>query len=181
MTRVDRRPQARLMKLVLIVAVAENGVIGRQGELPWRLSADLRRFKRLTMGHPIIMGRRTWESIGRPLPGRTSIVVSANAEFDPGFEEVRVAVGLDAALELARQATGDQGSAFVIGGARLYEAALPSADQLQVTRVRADVGGDVRLSKFQLSDWRMTHSEHHEADDKNQYAMDFETYERATP
>src|SRR5262245_39403640 len=104
------------MIVSLIAAVAENGVIGRDGGLPWRLSADLKRFKRLTMGHPLIMGRRTWESLGRPLPGRTSIVVTRQTRFDAGFPDVLVVHDMEAALTAAAAAPGGETEAFVIGG-----------------------------------------------------------------
>src|ERR1700759_3434706 len=118
------------MRISIIVAVAENGVIGRGGELPWRLSADLQRFKKLTMGHTIIMGRRTWESIGRPLPGRRTIVVTRQTGY-PVVEGVQTAASLDDALETA-EAAGES-EAFVVGGAQLYQEALHHADRFYFT------------------------------------------------
>ncbi len=163
------------MSLTLLVAVAENRVIGRQGELPWRLSADLRRFKRLTMGHAILMGRKTWESIGRPLPGRTSIVISRQADYQPRFDEVQVASDLDAALALASE-VGDQ--AFVVGGAGIYELALPRADRLLLTRVHAGVEGDVFFPEIDWSQWRLVEEEKHPKDEKNEFAFSFQNFER---
>lgn len=168
--------------LSLIVAVAENRVIGRDGGLPWRLPADLRRFKRITMGRPLIMGRRTWESIARPLPGRTSIVVTRQTEFDPGFDEVYVADSLDDALAIATRrspAADGMGEVFVIGGASLYEAALPQADRLYLTRVEATVLGDVLFPELDLRDWERLTSERHPADEGNEFAMTFEVYKRS--
>lgn len=161
--------------------MAENGVIGRDGALPWRLSADLKRFKRLTMGHPIIMGRRTWESIGRPLPGRTSIVVSRRPNFGTQFPEVFVASDWDAALRLATQAPGGDVEAFAIGGEEIFCAALPQAERLYLTRVLAEVEGDARFPEFDLRQWRLASSEPHSADADNDFAHQFEIYERITP
>src|SRR4051812_28540737 len=106
------------MRISIIVAVAENGVIGRGGTLPWRLSADLQRFKRLTMGHTIIMGRRTWESIGRPLPGRRTVVVTRQLNYRLEDSAVTVASNLEQALKIAENTADDE--AFIVGGAELY-------------------------------------------------------------
>ncbi len=128
-----------MSEVVLIAAVARNGVIGKGGALPWHLPEDLRHFKALTLGHPIIMGRRTWESLGRPLPGRHNIVVSRDAQWQPvGAER---ADSLPAALALAAGAP----RVFVIGGAQLYAAALPLADALELTEIDADFDGDTHF------------------------------------
>ena len=166
------------MKLSLIVAVAENGVIGRDGELPWHLAADLRRFKRLTMGHAIVMGRKTWESIGRPLPGRTSIIITRQTDYDLGNSRVLVARGLDEALELARKADCEQNQIFIIGGAAIYEDTLPRADRLYLTRVHAPVEGDVRFPTIDWSQWQLREQSHHTADSLNDHDYSFEMYER---
>src|SRR5215216_4384675 len=121
------------MRISLIAAVAENGVIGRQGQLPWRLSDDLRRFKRLTMGHTIIMGRRTWESIGRALPGRRAVVVTRQDNYPVRDASVSVVGSIDEALQVAETA-GDP-EAFIIGGSEVYRAALSRADRLYITIV----------------------------------------------
>jgi dihydrofolate reductase len=164
------------MRVSIIVAVAENGVIGRGGELPWHLSADLQRFKRLTMGHTIIMGRRTWESIGRPLPGRRTIVVSRQPDYQIEFSEVARAASLDEALQLAATAGDDE--AFIVGGAELYREALFRADRLHVTRVRANVEGDTHFPAVQWDQWQFAVGEEHTADDRNDHAYAFEVYER---
>ena len=164
------------MRVSIIVAVAENGVIGRDGELPWHLSADLQRFKRITMGHTIVMGRRTWESIDRPLPGRKSIVVSRQTDYETGFENVTRAGSLYDALQLAA-ASGDE-EAFIIGGAELYREALRRADLLHVTRVRANVEGDTSFPTVDWDQWQFVQGEEHTADDNNDYDYAFETYER---
>jgi dihydrofolate reductase len=165
-----------VMRLSIIAAVAENGVIGRGGKLPWHLSDDLRRFKQLTMGHTIVMGRRTWESIGRPLPGRRTIVVSRQVDYRVVAENVVLAASLDDALQFA-QGAGDA-DVFIVGGAELYRDALPRADRLCLTRVHADVPGDTYFPQFDLREWQLTASEHHEADANNDYAFRFEVYER---
>lgn len=163
------------MRLSLIVAIARNRVIGRDGGLPWRLSADLRRFKSLTMGHHLIMGRKTYDSLGRPLPGRTSIVLTRQTQF-VAAEGVLLASNLDAALAMARE-RGDA-EAFVIGGAEIYRLALPRCDRAYVTRVAAEVEGDTRLEGWDESQWRLEAAEPHSADDKNEYDFTFETYSR---
>lgn len=166
------------MQLSIIVAVAENGVIGREGTLPWHLSADLQRFKRLTMGHPILMGRRTWESIGRPLPGRTSIVITRQRDYQPGHAGVLVAANLDEALTHARRVSKEIDVAFIIGGARIYEMSLPRADRLLMTVVHAAVDGDVRFPHVDWSAWRLESEESHPADANNDYRHTFQTWLR---
>jgi dihydrofolate reductase len=166
------------MRVSLIAAVAENGVIGRDGQLPWRLSADLRRFKTLTMGRPIIMGRRTWESIGRPLPGRTSIVVTRKRRFRPASDEVLVAYTIEAAIDEAATAPGGDAETFVIGGAQLYAAALPLVQRVYLTRVLAAVEGDAVFPPVEWSKWKLLSSENHPADAKNEFPYAFEVYDR---
>ncbi|TWU30379.1 dihydrofolate reductase [Bythopirellula polymerisocia] len=166
------------MKIAILVAVSENGIIGREGKLPWHMSADLRRFRRITMEHAILMGRKTWESIGRPLHGRTSIVISHNKDYDTGHSEVKVAGDLDEALAIARQADCDQDQAFVIGGAAIYELALPQADRLYFTRVLADVEGDVSFPEVNWSEWEVKEESHHTADEFDEYDHTFSVYQR---
>jgi dihydrofolate reductase len=168
------------MIVSLIAAVAENGVIGRGGELPWKLSADLRRFKSLTMGRPIIMGRRTWESLGRPLPGRTSIVVTRQPRFATAFPEVRIASTIEAALDAAAAAPGGDVEAFVIGGGEIYAVAMPHANRLYLTRVLASVEGDATFPPWDERHWRLLTTENHAADAKNDFPHTFEVYERAS-
>jgi dihydrofolate reductase len=162
------------MKVSLIVAAAENGVIGRNNGLPWQLSADLRRFKELTLGHSIIMGRKTFESIGRPLSGRHMIVITRQPNYQPsGAEAVRsLAEALSAAAD-----SGD-GEAFVIGGAEIFREAVARADRIHLTRVHAAVDGDAFFAMPESTDWRLTSSESHPADAKNEYPYTFEVYER---
>ena len=157
------------MNLTLVVAAAENDVIGRDGDLPWRLPADLAHFKSVTMGRPIVMGRRTWESIGRPLPGRENIVVSRNPDFVA--EGARVVGSLAEALEHARSLGAPE--LMVIGGAGLYAAAFPMADRVLLTRVHAVVAGDTRMPFLDPEDWRVTEVRDRAADDRTPYRLSF--------
>ena len=154
--------------------MAENGVIGRDGGLPWHLATDLKRFKRLTMGHTVIMGRKTWESIGRPLPGRRMVVISRQSDYRPAG--VEVVSNLDDALAIASAAGDDE--AFVIGGAEIYRLALPRADRLYVTLVLAEVEGDACFPDVDWDQWRRIDSESHEADAENDYAHVYHVFER---
>ncbi len=142
--------------ICLVVAMARNRVIGRGLKLPWHLPGDLRHFRALTIGKPVIMGRRTWDSIGRPLPGRTNIVVTRNPEF--GAEGARRCPDLDSALELARDVALIDGvdEIMVIGGAQLYALALPLADRIYLTEVLVDVDGDVLFPEFERSAWEVS-------------------------
>ena len=157
------------MKLALICAMSENRVIGRDNGLPWHLSEDLKYFRRTTMGNCMIMGRNTWESIGRALPGRTSIVITSNAEYHA--EGAEVVGSLQQAIERAEAVSKETNStqAFVIGGAVLYQAALPLADTLYLTRVHAKVEGDTILHEFDESNWKEISREKYQRDESNQY------------
>jgi dihydrofolate reductase len=160
------------MRVTLIAAVSENGVIGRGNALPWHLPADLQRFKRLTTGHAVVMGRKTWESIRRPLPHRRNIVISSAPGFQPtGATVVR---SLPAAIEAAR----DLAEVFAIGGSRVFEAALPLTDRLELTRVHAQVPGDVFFPKIDFSEWKLVAEERHPADGDHAYPFSFLTYDR---
>lgn len=164
------------MRISIIVAVAENSVIGRGGQLPWKLSADLQRFKRLTMGHTIIMGRRTWESIGRPLPGRRTVIVSRQPNYRVDEAAVLVASSLEQALKVAEESNDDE--AFIVGGAELYRLTLAQADRLYVTRVATSADGDIFFPGVDWSRWNLIDTSRHDADEKNEYAATFEVYER---
>jgi len=132
---------------VLVAAVAENGVIGAEGGLPWRLPGDLKRFKALTMGRPLIMGRRTFDSIGRALPGRRNIVITRNPDWRaPGVETA-------ASLQAALSECGGDGEAMVIGGAEIFAAAMPLADRIELTRVHARPAGDTYFPELDEADW----------------------------
>ncbi len=157
-------------RVYLVAAVAANGTIGAAGQLPWRLPEDLTHFKRVTMGHPVIMGRRTWESLGRPLPGRENIVVSTRRGYEaPG---AAVASSLDAALALC----AGEPVAFVIGGTRLFEAALPLASGLVMTEIKRDYAGDAWFPQYERSQWRESQREAHTAADGTRF--DFVLYEK---
>jgi dihydrofolate reductase len=162
------------MILSCIAAVAENGVIGRGDALPWRLSADLKRFKELTTGHVLIMGRKTFASIGRPLSNRTSIVLTR----DPAYRQPGVVVvhSLEEALERCR----DEQEVFAIGGAAVFREALPRAQRLYLTRVHAEVAGDVRFPDETLEGWERIEQTSLPADEKNEYATTYEVYVRSS-
>ena len=165
--------------LSVIVAAAENGVIGRDNALPWQLPEDLRYFRRVTMGRPLVMGRRTFESIGRPLPGRTNIVISRNPRFTA--EGTRVVASLDDALQLARDIALADGvdELMVIGGAEIYAQAIPRADRLYLTLVHAAVEGDAFLPPIDWREWRETGRERHRGSGDNPHDYSFLVYERA--
>lgn len=165
------RPAGARLRLCLIAALASNRVIGAGGGLPWRLPEDLKRFKALTMGHPIIMGRRTWASLGHALPGRRNIVVTRQSGFAaPGAE---IAASLEEAIALC----GDAPLAFVIGGAELYAAALPLAEALELTEIDAAFEGDTWFPAFERSAWREVRRERHRSAEGLKF--DFVRYERA--
>ncbi len=166
------------MELSLIAAVAENGVIGRNNQLPWHLSEDLKYFKQVTLGKPIAMGRLTWESIGRPLPGRTNIVISRNTELE--IEGVRVVPDLGAALDLAQTIAEIDGreELMVIGGGQIYQQALPLVQRMYLTEVHADVSGDAFFPEWDRSEWQEVAREFHTALAPNPYDYSFAVYER---
>lgn len=159
------------MSVSIIVAIAEGGVIGREGGLPWHLPADLARFKRLTMGHTLLMGRKTYESIGRPLPGRHCIVLSRRRGFRP--PGVDVAADWKQALRAAPAGR----ELFVIGGAALYRLALPMARRLYMTRVHAAVEGDVLFPPCDLRQWLLREQTPRPADNRNPLSCTFEIWE----
>ena len=156
----------------IIVAASANNVIGSQGDLPWRLSDDLKRFKAMTMGKPIVMGRKTWESIGRPLPGRQNIVITRQADFQ--------ADGCDvvSSPRAALAAAGGADEIMVIGGSQVYALFLPDAERLYLTRVHAKIEGDAYFPEIRESEWRLVSDEDHAADDRNAFDFSFRTYER---
>ena len=156
-------------KVYLVAAVAANGVIGRNGQLPWHLPEDLKHLKRLTLGHPVIMGRRTWESIGRPLPGRENIVVTRTTGYEaPG---AAVASSLDSALALC----AGEPIAFILGGEQLFAESLPVAAGLVLTEIQREYEGDTRFPPFDRSRWKETQRERHTAADGTKF--DFVLYE----
>ena len=165
-------------QLSLVVAVAENGVIGSGGDLPWRLSGDLQRFKRLTMGHALVMGRKTYESIGRPLPGRVTIVLTRQADYPPPHPQVLVAHSLDEARALVRTTDMDPHEAFVVGGAEIYRLALPAASQLYYTQVHANPPGDTKFPEIDWQQWEQLEATDYPCDDKNDYTVTWQVWKR---
>ncbi|HEY6140577.1 MAG TPA: dihydrofolate reductase [Thermoanaerobaculia bacterium] len=161
------------MRISIIAILAANNVIGRDNQLPWYLPADLKRFKALTTGHHLIMGRKTFESLGKPLPGRTNVVVTRSGGVcAPG---VVIVPSIDAALDVAK---GD-GEIFIAGGAQIYEQTIHRAGRMYLTRIHADFEGDTLFPDFDdVTEWQLTDSEHHEADEKNAWPYSFLTYER---
>lgn len=157
--------------IVLIAALAKNGVIGKDGALPWHLPDDLKRFKALTLGKPIVMGKKTYASIGRPLPKRRNVVLSRTSGPIDGVEVVR---SVDDALALL----ADEPELCVIGGGEVYRAFLPLATKLELTHLDADVEGDARFPEIDPATWKLGAEERHEADDRHAFAMRFVTYLR---
>ncbi|MDG1944287.1 MAG: dihydrofolate reductase [Halioglobus sp.] len=164
--------------LALIFAVARNGVIGKDNDLPWRLPEDMRHFKAVTMGKPIVMGRKTYDSIGRPLPGRSNIVVTRNASFQA--EGVSVVSSLNDAVELAERISKGDGvdEVVIMGGAEIYAAALPLSDRLYATEVHADVEGDTLLPAVDWTQWREISRKRHNARSPNPYDYSFVRFDR---
>lgn len=156
----------------LIVAASTNNVIGAQGGLPWRLSGDLKRFKAQTMGKPVVMGRLTYESIGRALPGRQNIVITRQPDYEAdGCDVVR---SVDAAIEVADEAE----EIMVIGGSHIYQAFLPLADRIYLTRVQANVEGDTFLPDLDAGEWREVSREEYAADELNDFDVVVTTLQR---
>lgn len=171
MADVHSRP-----RIALIAAMAANRVIGQGNKMPWHLPADLKHFKRLTLGKPIVMGRKTFESIGsKPLPGRVNIVISSRHDFQP--TGVVVAPDLRKALEIAEGHAVDE--IMVIGGASVYEQALPLADRLYLTFIQLNVPGDAQFPDLRQFKWNEVSSESHTPDAENPYNYSFVTFERA--
>lgn len=156
----------------LVAAMTENHVIGRAGGMPWHLPDDLAHFKRLTRGHTVIMGRKTFDEIRRPLPERRNVVITRNPAF--GHEGVIVADSLEAALALV----AGEPDVFVIGGGEIYRQAMDRADRLHLTRIRATLEGDTWFPAFNPDDWVLESEEHHPADARHAYAFDFQSWRR---
>jgi dihydrofolate reductase len=160
------------LRLTLIAALSDNGVIGRNGTLPWHLPDDLRRFKALTMGRPMLMGRRTFESIGRALPGRRNLVLTRGmGSFPAGVEPI-------ASLALALELCAHDAELCVIGGSEVFRQTLPHANRLELTQVHATLDGDVTFPEFDMTQWRERSRIEHATDDRHAYAMSFVTLER---
>lgn len=157
----------------MIVAHANNRVIGKNNDMPWHLPADLAYFKKTTLGKPIIMGRKTFQSIGRPLPGRKNIVISRDESYQ--VEGVEVVNSVDAALSLV----SDSEEVMVIGGGAIYQHCLAAAQRLYITHIDADIAGDTYFPEYDLAVWNKVASTIRPNDEKNQYQLDFSVYEKA--
>jgi dihydrofolate reductase len=157
----------------MIVAHANNRVIGKDNDMPWHLPADLAYFKKTTLGKPVVMGRKTYESIGRPLPGRQNIVISRDKNYQA--KGVDVVTSVEQAIEKA----GDADEIMVIGGGAIYAHCLAAAQRLYITHIDADIDGDTQFPEYDVAtQWQKISSEIYPADDKNTYALDFTVYER---
>lgn len=165
--------EAGLPPLAIVVAAAENGVIGKDGGLPWHLPDELRHFKKLTLGHTLVMGRKTWESIGRPLPGRRSLVLSRQPGYQAAGAEVLPDFAALAGLELAAPPV------FVIGGVSLFSEALPLAQDLHLTRVHGNPEGDTYLPPIDFAAWQLLAEESHPADERHAYAYTYQHWRRS--
>ena len=172
MTMMGERKKPRIS---VIAALARNRVIGIENRLPWRLPEDLAHFKALTLGHPILMGRKTFESLGRPLPGRTNIVITRNAGYRPAG--CLVAASIPAALALCE----DAGEAFFIGGAELYAQAIPLADRLYLTEVGIEAAGDAWFPEYDAGAFREVSRTSHTGGKGDALPFDFVVYERGSP
>lgn len=168
--------------LSIIIAFAQNRVMGRDNQMPWHLPNDLQYFKKMTMGKPMIMGRKTYESIGRPLPGRPHIIVTRDANYQPpnANDKVQVVTSFDAAVEAANALLEELGTEeiMVIGGAEICKFALPVADRFYLTEVHAVVEGDILFPEFDRSQWQETSRENHAASEGNPYDYSFTVLER---
>jgi dihydrofolate reductase len=162
------------MKISLIVAMASNRVIGNNNVMPWHLSADLKKFKKITLGSPILMGRKTYESIGRPLPGRTNIIISRNPEYRQ--EGCLVFNDIEAAIKKACEIAGE---IFIIGGSELYEATLPIADVLYITKINREFQGDTFFPVIDMNDWSEAERENIHDDPNAAFSYSFLKFERA--
>jgi dihydrofolate reductase len=163
------------MKISLIVAMGENRVIGAGGKIPWRLPADFRYFQKTTTGHPVVMGRKTFESIGRPLPGRTNIVITRDGGYRA--EGIAVAGSLEDALAAAERSEGAD-EIFILGGGQIYALAMPLAHRLYVTVVHGAFDGDAFFPEIDDADWALASRESHAKDEENPFDFDFLVYER---
>ncbi|UZE58726.1 type 3 dihydrofolate reductase [Aeromonas veronii] len=162
------------MKISMIAALAKKQVIGKNNLMPWHMPADLAHFKRVTLGKPVLMGRKTFESIGRPLPGRRNLVISRNPDYQA--EGIEVVGSVEAALALLACSSVEE--LMVIGGGHLYAEMLPSADCLYLTRIDLAVEGDTRFPAFDDGQWQRVDCESHPADEKNPHPYSFETWQR---
>lgn len=158
--------------LSIVVALTENGLIGNANQLPWRMSDDLKRVKALTMGHHLIMGRKTYESIGRPLPGRTTVIITRQNDYKA--EGCKVVTSLDEAIEIAK----NDSEAFVFGGGEIFSQALPKVDRIYMTLLHTIIEGDTFFPELNPADWKVIDQKYFPADEKNEFECTVYTYER---
>ncbi len=161
-------------KLTLIAAIGEGNALGKDNELLWHLPDDFRRFKRLTSGHPIIMGRKTFESFPKPLPDRRHIVITRNRNYRTKFKDIRIVHNLEDALALV----ADEALSYIIGGGEIYTLAMAYADTLEITRVHGTFEGDAYFPTIDESMWEIERTDYHAADEKHPYAFTYITYSR---
>jgi len=169
----DSRAGSGLMRITLIAALTDDGVIGKDNQLPWRLPADMRRFRKLTMGKPVIMGRKTWESIGKPLSGRKNIVMTRDEDYAADGCTV-----VSSTNEALTECEGTE-EVMVIGGSSIYDAFFPSADRLQLTFVHAEIPGHVHFPEFDIAEWTETERMEISADEKHAHPFTFVTLEHS--
>jgi dihydrofolate reductase len=167
----------------MIVAMADNNIIGKDNDMPWHLPADLAYFKKVTLGKPIIMGRKTYESIGRALPGRRNIIISRDENYQPqgeGSEGVDVVTSVEQALSLVNGSNGNEAldEVMVIGGGAIYQHCLPNVDRLYITHIKANIDGDTKFPDYNDGCWKKMSNELRRNDENNAYDLDFCIYER---
>ncbi|MCW8833479.1 MAG: type 3 dihydrofolate reductase [Colwellia sp.] len=164
--------------LSMIVATADNNIIGKDNDMPWHLPADLAYFKKVTLGKPIIMGRKTYESIGRPLPGRRNIVISRDESYQA--QGIDTVTSVEQALAMFDGSNGSEAvdEIMVIGGGAIYQHCLPKADRLYVTHINAKIDGDTQFPQYDDGSWQKVSSEHRHSDEENAYDLDFCVYQR---
>ncbi len=169
------------VSVVIVAAIAANGVIGADGDMPWRLSTDLKRFKSITLGKPVIMGRKTFESIGRPLPGRLNIVVTRSKDYAP--EGVKIASSLEEAIRVAaeRARSDDADTICVVGGGEIYKLAMPLADRLHITHVQCEPDGDTVFPAIDRAIWAPVHEEQVGEGEKDTFATRYVIYDKKAP
>jgi len=162
------------MKISAIVAIAKNNIMGKDNNIPWYLPADLKYFKKVTLGHPILMGRKTYLSIGRPLPKRTNIILTRNPFFIAA--NCLVVHSIQEGLEIAQEENANE--VFIIGGSQIYESSMDYWDRLYLTTVDAEVEGDIIFPELDFSEWQLVSEVKHKADDKNEYDYTFKVFDR---
>lgn len=170
--------QKSSVPIYLIVAIAQNGVIGRDGDMPWRLSTDLKRFKAITIGQPVIMGRKTWNSLSKALPGRLNIVITRDRLFKA--DGASIVHSLDDALKLATDhlAQSSTQAIFIIGGGEIFKQAMPIVDKMFITEIQATIEGDTFFPQVDLENWVLTTEDHVPSGEKDSHATRFVVYER---